>query len=742
MKKAFLLILLLAMLLSGCAKEKVDTSQWSSYDELVNPGTGKLEGYIFAYNGRWGIADADGAVVLEPKLDYIEGFKGGYAVACYTDFTATPIDISGTNEYPELWGLIDCKGNVVLDFQYTHLERLAGDICRVEKDELWGLVSMNGNYIVEPKYSSIDDFVGRYAVVRVEDYSADVNNSNVAMDYYGLINDAGEELLEPIYDCIELRGDEVAATLKSEISRYTLSDGKLIAVQGGSENLITMASRQQICADPLRYRYDVLDLSGLADGEGNMLTEPLFVNIEDFCGGYAVASVYDYDATPVEGSGNLEYPRYYGVIDLEGNTVLPFEEESHISLSDDGQLVRFRQDNCYGFKNLQGEVVIEPKYESAGDFRKGYADVCIFEPGPSNVDPMSGPSGSYYFGLIDTQGREIIPLDYDSINYLPEYGSVKVSRGSRNFVFAIRDGEAVPVSKSGSDFSLEDYMPFEGSKVAKLDGEPTLGKRASLSHRHPRLDGATALFPVYSAIVEAVYPDETRYGEEEDDPLITCSKTVRAYERLVEGSADMIFVAEPSQAQLDYAAEHGVELQLTPIGSEAFVFIVNAENPLQGLSSDHIRQIYSGAIKGWSKLGARGLGEIIAYQRPANSGSQTAMEAFMGDVYLMAAPAEEVADMMDTVLEIIEYQNLPNAIGYTFRFYCTEMMQSGVKLLAVDGVEPSVENIRSGSYPVCSTLYAVTRKGEENPNVQVLLDWILSDQGMSLIEKTGYVSLR
>jgi len=53
-----------------------------------------------------------------------------------------------------------------------------------------------------------------------------------------------------------------------------------------------------------------------------------------------------------------------------------------------------------------------------------------------------------------------------------------------------------------------------------------------------------------------------------------------------------------------------------------------------------------------------------------------------------------------------------------------------------------VEDIRSGSYPFCSTLYAVTRKGEENPNVQVLLDWILSDQGMSLIEKTGYVSLR
>ena len=69
------------------------------------------------------------------------------------------------------------------------------------------------------------------------------------------------------------------------------------------------------------------------------------------------------------------------------------------------------------------------------------------------------------------------------------------------------------------------------------------------------------------------------------------------------------------------------------------------------------------------------------------------------------------------------------------------MVGSDVKLLAIDGVAPTVENIRSESYPVCSTLYMVTREGEKNPNVRALMDWILSEQGRELIEKSGYVAL-
>ena len=281
-----------------------------------------------------------------------------------------------------------------------------------------------------------------------------------------------------------------------------------------------------------------------------------------------------------------------------------------------------------------------------------------------------------------------------------------------------------------------------GAKVATLDGEASLDFSGVGREALPRLDGATALVPVYAAFAQAVYPDDTRYEDYHSggDPVFTCTKTATAYERLIDGEADVIFVAQPSDEELRMAAERGVEFDMAPLGAEAFVFVVNRQNPCQGLTLDQIRSIYSGQTTEWDEVGVPGLGSILAYQRPENSGSQTALEALMGDVPLMEAPQEVIAEDMGDILKTVEYRNLPNALGYTFRFFCTDMMQSEVSLLSIDGVTPTPEHIRSGEYPLTSTLYAISLKGNANPNVAALLEWIRSDQGMELIEKSGYVS--
>lgn len=63
-----------------------------------------------------------------------------------------------------------------------------------------------------------------------------------------------------------------------------------------------------------------------------------------------------------------------------------------------------------------------------------------------------------------------------------------------------------------------------------------------------------------------------------------------------------------------------------------------------------------------------------------------------------------------------------------------------IKLLEVNGVAPTKETIRSNAYPIASEFYIVTA-GEPTGNVKTLIDWILSEEGQSLIEKAGYVSL-
>ncbi|MNL84308.1 hypothetical protein D3C87_2122410 [compost metagenome] len=70
------------------------------------------------------------------------------------------------------------------------------------------------------------------------------------------------------------------------------------------------------------------------------------------------------------------------------------------------------------------------------------------------------------------------------------------------------------------------------------------------------------------------------------------------------------------------------------------------------------------------------------------------------------------------------------------------MNQSGeIALLAIDGVKPDKESIRSGQYPLATEFYAVTA-GSNNPNIQPFLDWMQSAQGQELVEKTGYTSLK
>ena len=65
-----------------------------------------------------------------------------------------------------------------------------------------------------------------------------------------------------------------------------------------------------------------------------------------------------------------------------------------------------------------------------------------------------------------------------------------------------------------------------------------------------------------------------------------------------------------------------------------------------------------------------------------------------------------------------------------------------VKMLALNGVYPSAENIRNGSYPIVAEFYAVYRADNDNENIPLLIDWILSPEGQRLIEESGYVSIQ
>lgn len=287
------------------------------------------------------------------------------------------------------------------------------------------------------------------------------------------------------------------------------------------------------------------------------------------------------------------------------------------------------------------------------------------------------------------------------------------------------------------------YVENEDNLLAKLD-EPS---DFVIAEDLPVLDGAEAAYPVYSAFANACYENiaEIQRTAKENDTArpIAFTNTVEAYKSLIAGDVDIFFGAKPSQAQLAHAEEAGVELEMTPISKEAFVFFVSGENPVDGLTSGQIRDIYSGKTNNWLFLGG-GLRTILAFQRPENSGSQTMMQYFMGDVPLREPlEAEYNASMFGVIRDVAEYRNDAASIGYSFRYYASQMVfedADGIKFLELDGVYPSEENIRTGSYPMTTELYAISLKGNENPNVKPFLEWMTGEQGRRLVRNTGYVT--
>ncbi|ARK24785.1 hypothetical protein SporoP37_08985 [Sporosarcina sp. P37] len=294
------------------------------------------------------------------------------------------------------------------------------------------------------------------------------------------------------------------------------------------------------------------------------------------------------------------------------------------------------------------------------------------------------------------------------------------------------------ISTVGAEVDVYYYEPFalgRESKLVSLKEEATL----QLEDHLPRIDGATALYPLYAAFVQAVYP-EKEYNPYDSEVMV--NTTPVAYDNLFNGKVDMILAAGPSDAQLKVAEEKGLELKLTPVGREAFVFFVNQKNPINGLELKQIQEIYAGEITNWDEVGGKNE-PIRAFQRPADSGSQTALERLMGDIPIMDAPKENVPEGMGGIIsEVSKYRNYKNAIGYTFRYYSTKMVgNEEIKLLAIDGVKPTKETIRSDEYPIASEFYIVTA-GTENPNVEKFIEWMISPQGQELVEKVGYVPIK
>lgn len=278
---------------------------------------------------------------------------------------------------------------------------------------------------------------------------------------------------------------------------------------------------------------------------------------------------------------------------------------------------------------------------------------------------------------------------------------------------------------------------------------------------YPRLDGSTSALPLQVTLACEILEIHCIWMY---DPFMTTlrivpspgvhqadkrdfvqnlwnSGTHGSYTNLINGDVDFILVArQPSEDEQQAARQAGVAFEIRAVALDAFVILANVQNPVDDLDQQEIRAIYTGEITSWNQVGGQAQG-INPYQRNRNSGSQELMEhLIMRGEAMVDAPEMILEGMMGPINALAAD---PLGIGYSVYFYATFIYPlEEIKLLAVDGVAPRAETIADRSYPLTTEVYAVIRADtDEQHEVRLLYEWLLSEEGQSAVARSGYVPL-
>ena len=297
--------------------------------------------------------------------------------------------------------------------------------------------------------------------------------------------------------------------------------------------------------------------------------------------------------------------------------------------------------------------------------------------------------------------------------------------------------------------------------------------RSAIVAAYPSVDGSTTTGPLArllacdlldvpcvwsapaSANIERTYvPDPAAAVPSKTASTITAIKfstTHNAYVNLIEGKTDVLMEARlPSPDELAEAKAKGVELETRAFALDAFVFLVNTNNPTNSVPLATLRDVYAGKITTWSGAGidvGDPAAKINAYQREPNSGSQELMKSMvMGATPIVNAP-QMVVQTMAGPYNAIGGNPATGAdgdrlgLGFSVYYYAAVMFSNPqVKMIGVDGVEPTSATISSRAYPLAAEVYVVTRKdAAAGSSALVYRDWLLSPDGQRVVKQSGYV---
>ena len=236
------------------------------------------------------------------------------------------------------------------------------------------------------------------------------------------------------------------------------------------------------------------------------------------------------------------------------------------------------------------------------------------------------------------------------------------------------------------------------------------------------VNGSTSMGDVIAALTEG-------FNEANPDVTInyTGSGSGAGITGVLDGTCDL---GLSSRALTDDEKSQGAVENI--IALDGVAVVVNPENTVTDLTTEQIAQIFTGEITNWSELGGADA-EIAVFGRENGSGTRSAFEEIVGveDACVYTNEYSSTGDVIGNVA------SNPNAIGYA----SLSAVDESVVALMVNGVAPSEDTVKDGSYEIQRPFVIVTVDGTElSPAAQAFLDYAMSAEVADIIAAAGAVS--
>jgi phosphate transport system substrate-binding protein len=204
---------------------------------------------------------------------------------------------------------------------------------------------------------------------------------------------------------------------------------------------------------------------------------------------------------------------------------------------------------------------------------------------------------------------------------------------------------------------------------------------------------------------------------------------------IIDGTAEIGMSSRRAKSsEVGAATSKGRNMKPTIVAYDGIAVIVNSSNPIKALTKKQVEQIFTGEVTDWSGVGGKG-GKISIYTRNTSSGTYSDFKELAMKKRDYAGSSQKMAGNEQIASEVGKN---PNGVGYVGMAYTKA---SGVKVVPIDGVTPSVKSVQDHSYSYWRPTFYYTN-GEPSGLAKQFLDFTISSPGQRIVAQVGFVPIK